>query len=152
MWPVLLLALGACAADRAVLEGLPANVASQIGKRSVEVSPCAVSSIPEPVRRAIAGEGRELAMADPGQDWNSGDVGRAGVPTRQLVRAAEAEGTWVVDFWKGGFALTYRVFVVRLTDGEARVLWQGQCRGGKAGGKGPWRCDGVGTPSGPPPR
>ena len=143
MWPLLLVALGACAADRGVLEGLPASLRAQIGKKTVEVSPCTVSSIPEPVRRAIAGRGRELAMADPGGDWNSSDVGRAGIPTRRLVRAAHSDGTWIVDYWRGGFAVTYGVVVVRLADGEARVLWQGRCRGGKAGGRGKWRCGEV---------
>ena len=139
----LLLMVGACKAERGVLQGLPASIKSEIGGKTREVAPCAVSSIPDPVRRAIAaasGE-RELVMADPGQEWNSSDVGRVGVPTRQLVRAVHSEGTWVVDFWKGGFALTYRVVVVRADGGEARVLWQGRCHGGSAGGKGKLRCD-----------
>lgn len=143
MLPELLLLLGACAAERGALQGLPSGIRSQIGKKTVEVAPCAVSSIPEAVRRALAEVGREraLVMADPGQDWNSSDVGRSGIPRRQLVRAAHADGVWIVDFWKGGFAVTYRVVVVRLVDGQARLLWQGRCRGGAAGGKGKWRCE-----------
>jgi hypothetical protein len=137
----LLLMVGACKAERGVRQGLPASVKAEIAGETVEVAPCAVSSIPEPVRRAIAGGERELTMADPGQEWNSTDVGRAGLPTRQLVRAVHSNGTWVVDFWKGGFALTYRVVVVRVDGDDARVLWQGQGRGGAAGGKGGWRCE-----------
>jgi hypothetical protein len=141
MWPILLVTLATCQAGRGPLQGLPAEIQRRIGKTE-KITPCSVSSLPGPVRRALglAGPGQEPAMADPGQDWNSSDMGQRGLPRAQLVRAVHSDGIWVVDFWKGGFAVTYRVVVIALVDDNAEVVWQGRCHGGATGGKGKLRC------------
>lgn len=130
----------ACRAEREVTEGLPKSIKAQIG-RAQEMAPCVVAALPEPVRQVLAAVARQpqLAMADPGQPWASGDLVRPGLPRRQLVRAAHSDGVWVVDYHKGGFASSYVVTVVGLDGQEGRLVWTGQCHRGESG-KGKWRC------------
>jgi hypothetical protein len=129
-----------CRAERAVTEGLPKSIKARIG-RAVEMAPCVVASLPEPVREALAASARQrqLNMADPGQPWASSDVVPRGMPRQQLVRAAHSADVWVIDYHKGGFFSSYVVTVVGVEGEHGRPLWTGQCHRGRSG-RGKWRC------------
>lgn len=131
---------GACRPERKATEGLPSGIKSRIGKAR-EVAPCALASLPDPVRQAfLAAVGQpRLGMADPGEPWNSSDFGSGGRPRRSLVRAAHSEGVWVIDYRQGGFAVSYNVVVIAAESDEPRLLWKGRCGRGRSG-KGRWEC------------
>jgi hypothetical protein len=119
-------------------DGLPSALRARIGKTRA-VSPCSVSSLPEPVLRAVSASlqlsgGR---LSDPGETWNSSDLGRPGA---QLAGIARSDRFWVVDARRGGIGVTYWVVVIE--DGDPpTVIWEGRCHGGAAGGKGGLRCE-----------
>ena len=131
---------GVCRPERKATEGLPSEIKAKIGKTR-EVAPCALASLPDPVREAFStavGQPR-LGMADPGEPWNSSDLGSGGRPRRSLVRAAHSEDVWVIDYHQGGFAVSYNVVVIAAESDEARLLWKGRCGRGRSG-KGRWEC------------
>jgi hypothetical protein len=138
MWILLLAALAACHTERDPLEGLPRAVRSQVG-RTKPMSPCVVESLPTGVKRVLAEGTANLDMADPGQAWNSSDLGMRGVPRRLLVRAVYAGDTWVVDYYKGGFASSHRVAVIKAQGEEGRLIWGGTCHA-RDKARRRWRC------------
>ncbi len=147
IWALLLAGLGPCHAERQPLEGLPSSLKALVG-RTEELAPCSVAALPEAVRRALAeaDRQRELVMVDPDDaSWNSSDVG--GGPKRRLARAAHSPKAWIVDFWKGGFAVRYRVVVIGVDGDAGRILWNGSCHR-KGGDRGKWQCE----EQPPPPR
>jgi hypothetical protein len=129
-----------CRAERGATEGLPSEIRAKVGKTR-EMAPCALASLPDPVREALAAAlGQpQPRMADPGQRWNSSDLGSGDLPRRQLVRAAHSESAWVIDYRQGGFAASYHVVVIAAGSEEARLLWRGRCGRGRSG-KGRWQC------------
>jgi hypothetical protein len=124
----LVLAAAVCQSGRGPLDGLPGSAREGVGPVEA-LSPCAVASLPPPVRAALAGTLGEtdLSMADPGGPWNSTCVPTSPLPRRQLVFAGHSGAAWVVHFWDGGFVPAYRVAVVRVQADRGRVTWSGSC-------------------------
>jgi hypothetical protein len=85
----------------------------------------AVEALPTPVKTALAasfGQSR-LRMANPGEDFNPGDVVDS-YPTRRLILAGCSQDRCVVHYEKGGRGLQYLAILFKLDDKQnAGVLW-----------------------------
>lgn len=68
-------------------------------------------------------------MADPGQTFNSTDIGNE-LPMQQLVVAAVSDQYCIVSYWRGGITLSFETKIFELSGGSATLIWVSYSQGG----------------------
>jgi hypothetical protein len=83
-----------------------------------------VESLPDEVKTTLAQAfGQEkLELANPGQKFNSGDVGR---PGRRLIFAGVSKDKCFIHYEQGGIGLMYRLVVFQISGQKVSFLWAG---------------------------
>jgi len=124
----ILAAVTSCGLQRDPLAGLPAGVREKLDGLE-EARPCATQALPAPVRETLERvlREKELVMAGPNDDWNSGCLVMPGLPQRQLLYVGRSNSSWLVHFQQGGFAILPRTIVLSVHEGKATVDWFGSC-------------------------
>jgi hypothetical protein len=111
------------------------RVASRGGDASVSISLSRVTHVDE------AQEFREVrrvnllprgvsdyfhgGMADPGEDFNTTDIGGPNLPRSQLLVAAVSRQYCVVSYVTGGLTIRFRMTVLETSDGVVKVIFDG---------------------------
>jgi hypothetical protein len=68
-------------------------------------------------------------MADPGQPFNSTDIGNE-LPMQQLVVAAVSDQYCIVSYWHGGITVSFQTEIFELSGGSATLIWLSVGQGG----------------------
>jgi hypothetical protein len=124
---VLAAAVGACPTHETELTVLPADIRAKVGAPT-PMNPCKVDALPASVRDALAralGQA-ELAVADPGGDWNAGCLVSDELPYLQLIFAGRSGDTWLVHLRQPQLAPS-RLMVVAVDAEKTRLDWSGSC-------------------------
>lgn len=100
--------------------------------RAETLAPIAhVSDLPPRVREALAAlfKSPTLAMADPGAEFQAGDaISNPNLPGRRLVLAGCSKEHCLLQYERGGYAHTYHVVLIAVSEKESTVLGGGSTK------------------------
>jgi hypothetical protein len=86
-----------------------------------------IGQLPAEVKSAFADLTKQtsFAMAEPGNDFQAGDVVMDGLPSRRLIFAGNSPHNWFLHYEKGGRGLAFYLIVFSINSGEVRFVWGG---------------------------
>ena len=84
--------------------------------------------IPKFIRTQLECYGHGFSIADSGKPYTESDIIMNNrLPRRQLVFLAISQQYFVMQYYKGGFARSKHIVLIRFKDGQIVDLWKGIC-------------------------